>query len=145
MVLSRDVLPVGFCSRIHLGCTWQDPEIRTLNQIWTLNQANQNEWPKETLKKRPIKVIQLSQGRNLRTRPLSLPLCLSTCTVLFSSNKYLVVFTTLHLFMGILFCKAEGSGPLLVNTGLVARIWCCRGHNPASFSGWAETTPDQPC
>ena len=47
--------------------------------------------------------------------------------------------------MGILFCKAEGSGPLSVTTGLVARIWCYLGHNPASFSGWAETTPDQSC
>ena len=34
--------------------TWEDPEIY---QIWTLNQANQNDWPKETQKKCPMYVI----------------------------------------------------------------------------------------
>ena len=35
--------------------TWEDPEIY---QIWTVSQANQNDWPKETWNKYPIKVIQ---------------------------------------------------------------------------------------
>ena len=47
--------------------------------------------------------------------------------------------------MGILFCKAERSGPLSVTTGLVARVWWCCGCDPASISGWVETTPDQSC
>ena len=34
---------------------WEDPEI---NQIGTVNQANQNDWPKDIWKKQPIKVIQ---------------------------------------------------------------------------------------
>ena len=37
--------------------TWEDPE---MYQIWTQNQANQNDWPKETRKKCPIYVIQTS-------------------------------------------------------------------------------------
>ena len=35
--------------------TWEDPEIY---QLWTVNQTNQNDLPKETWKKCPIKVIQ---------------------------------------------------------------------------------------
>ena len=50
----------SLCGRIHLGeemrvHKWEDPEI---HQIWTVNQANQNNWPNETQKKCPIKVIQ---------------------------------------------------------------------------------------
>ena len=52
-------LPIGLFTGIHLGkemhmYTWEDPEI---NQIRTQNQANQNDWPKETQKKFPMKVI----------------------------------------------------------------------------------------
>ena len=35
--------------------TWEEPEIY---EIWTVNQENQKDWPKETWKKYPIKVIQ---------------------------------------------------------------------------------------
>ena len=35
--------------------TWKDPEIY---QIGTMNQTSQNDWPKETWKKCPIKVSQ---------------------------------------------------------------------------------------
>ena len=59
MMLTNVRLPTGLCGRIHLGQemhahTWEDPEIY---QIWTVNQANQNDWPKKTWKKYPIKVI----------------------------------------------------------------------------------------
>ena len=42
--------------------TWDDPEIF---QIWTLNQAHQNDCPKENQKKWPIKVIQNHEGETL--------------------------------------------------------------------------------
>ena len=35
--------------------TWEDPEIQ---QIWTVNQANKNDWSKETGKKCLIEVIK---------------------------------------------------------------------------------------
>ena len=38
-----------------LGHAREDPEIY---QIWAVNQTNQNDWPKESRKKCPIKVIQ---------------------------------------------------------------------------------------
>ena len=31
---------------------WKDPET---DQVWTVNQANQNDWPQETRKKGPVK------------------------------------------------------------------------------------------
>ena len=37
----------------------------------------------------------------------------------------------LSVFVGILFCKAEGSGPLWLTTSLVARIWCFHCCDPA--------------
>ena len=39
----------------------------------------------------------------------------------------------LSIFVEILFCKAKGSGPISLTTGLVARIWCFHCHNPAQF------------
>ena len=61
--------------------SWDDPETY---QIWTVNQANQNDRPKETQKKYPIKVIQTARGRNPDTFPLNVSLCLYTRTELFS-------------------------------------------------------------
>ena len=57
----------SLCGRIHLGeemCVhkWEDPEI---HQIWTVNQANQHDWPNETQKKCPIKVIQTTMRAQL--------------------------------------------------------------------------------
>ena len=53
--------------------TWEDPEIY---QIWTVNKISQNNWPKESQKKWPLKLIQtilriLSdtvQGRNKKVQ-----------------------------------------------------------------------------
>ena len=55
--------------------------------------------------------------------------------------------------MEVLFCRAEGPGPLSVTTGLVAMIRCFDGCNPAPISEWepkprskllqAEDTRDQ--
>ena len=58
--------------------TWADPK---MYQIWTVNQTNQNDCPKETQEKCPIKVIQTTLRAwlsNSGTLPLSLPVCLST-------------------------------------------------------------------
>ena len=56
-------LSICFFSETHLGqeiCkhTWK--EIARY-QIWTVNQANQSDWPKETRKKCPIKVIHTAK------------------------------------------------------------------------------------
>ena len=48
----------------------------------------------------------------------------------FPLSKYFICFTTFHL-CGNFFCKAEGPGPLLLTTGLVARIWCSHCRDPA--------------
>ena len=99
--MSRDALPTGLCSRIHLGYevyahTWEDPEIY---QIWTVSQVNQNAWPKEIQKKYPIKFIQTTMKVKLRhCLSLSNSMCLSTPIVLFFPlNKYSTCFMTFHL------------------------------------------------
>ena len=86
------------CSR-----AWEDPKI---NQVWTQNQAKQDDWPKETRKMCPIKVTQLSWG----PVSLNLPVCLSTCT-LFSPNKHFTCLTILCLYVEIHFYTADGPGP----------------------------------
>ena len=71
--MSRDALSIYLYGRIHLGSemnahTWKVLEIY---QIWTVNQENQNDWPKETRKKCSIKVthtamrVQLSDSFSL--------------------------------------------------------------------------------
>ena len=56
--MSRDVLPTDLAveSIVAEMCeqTWEDPEIY---QIRTVNQANQNDWTKETRKNCSIEVI----------------------------------------------------------------------------------------
>ena len=91
--------------RVH---TWEDPEIY---QIWTVNQANQHDWSKETQKKCPIKVIQVATRARL-SNSVSPPgsACVSICTdtTLFPL-KWFTCFTT--VFVEILLCKVEGQGP----------------------------------
>ena len=91
---------------------WENSEI--LHQIWTLNQANQNDWPKENWKNWPIKVIQIAvrvwfslslslsepTRESLSTRSIFLFLLINTLLV-----------SLLFIFMGIFFCRAEGPGP----------------------------------
>ena len=131
--------------------TWEDPE---RYQTWAVNQANQNDWPKETRKKCPMRVIQTATRPGLGD---SLWVCLCVYPyVLYSSplNKY---FTTslLSIFVGIFFCKAKRPGPLSLTTGLVGRIWSFHCRNLTSVSGWepkprfkplqTEATWDQKC
>ena len=116
-VTSRDALPRCLLSKLHLDwemCvhTWEDPEVY---QIWTLNQGNQNDWPKETQKKCPIKVVQ-----TVRRAPLSDSLLESdrvSIHTLFSSlliNTLLV--SLLSDFVEILCCKTKGPGTLSLTT-----------------------------
>ena len=70
--------------------TWEEPEIY---QTQTVDQANHNDWTKETGKNCSIEVIHTTTRvwlSNSGTHPLSLPMCLSTCTVLFPPNKHLL-------------------------------------------------------
>ena len=82
----------------------KDPDI---HQIWIVNQAGKNDWPKETWKRCPIKVIQTAMGVRLN-KTLSLSLCvlsmslfecvsINTDCTLFPPNKYLTCFATFHL------------------------------------------------
>ena len=114
--------------------TWEEPVIY---QIWTVNQRNPNDWPKETRKKCLIKVIraatrvQLSDSLSLRP-----PVCLSTCTGLFFLSINTLPVSPLSIFVGILFCKAEGPGPLSLTTDLVTGIWCFTdATRPQSLAG----------
>ena len=114
--------------------TWEGPAIY---QIWTVNQGNSNDWPKETWKKCLIKVIQAATRVQLsNSLSLRAPVCLSTQTVLFYFSINTLPVSLLSIFGGILFCKAEGPGPLSLTTDLVTRIWCFHRRNPASVAGW---------
>ena len=70
---------------------WEDAEIY---QIQTQNQAKQDDWPKETWKKMPHKMIQTASKARLS---LSLPMCLSSRTVLF----FLLVNTLFILLLTV--------------------------------------------
>ena len=130
--------------------TWEDPEI---DQIGTVNQANQNVWPKEIWRKQPIKVIQTATRAWLRDPP-SESACVSIpkhCTLFLLINALLT--SLLSVFVGTLSCKAEGAGPLSLTTGLGARIWWFHHLDPPLVSGWelkprskplqAQATQDQ--
>ena len=95
--------------------TWEDPEIQ---QIWTVNQANQNDWSKETRKKCLIKVIQTAtRARFSDSVPLSLHMCLSTRTLFLPNNTLFYYILSLWEFF----------------SDLVARILSSHHHDPAQF------------
>ena len=109
--------------------TWEDPEI---NHIWTQNQAKQDDWPKETRKKCPIKVIPATTRGRL-CHSLSPPMCLSTGTVLF----FLLIKPLLASLLSVSIWKffstqLMGQG---LATSLVARIQCSHCCWPTSVSG----------
>ena len=110
--------------------TWENPEVY---QIRTLKQANQNDWPKETWKKCPIKVLQTAMRARLS---LSLPVCLSTRTVLLLSLMNTFLVSLLSVFVGILFLQSCRARALSLTTGLVARIRCSHHRDTTSFSVW---------
>ena len=60
----------------------------------------------------------------------------SSCVTVHTYCTFSLLINTLHapllsIFVEILFCKAKGSGPLSLTTGLVERIWCFHCCNPA--------------
>ena len=53
-----------------------------------------------------------------------------------------LLVSLLSIFVEILFCKTEGTGPLSLTSGLVARIWCFHCHHPAqSLAGNLSPAP----
>ena len=108
---------------------WEDPEIY---QIWTLNQANQNDWPKKTRKKCPIYVIQTTMRAQLS---LLVHQCVYPHVLYsFSPNKHFTCFTTFHL-CGNSFLQRWRARPLSLTTGLVSRFRCSHHHDLTSISG----------
>ena len=81
-------------------------------------------------KNAPYEWFKLPCGHSSGSLPLSLPKCLSICTVLFFLINTSLA-SLLSVFVEILFCKVQGPGPLSLTTGLVARIWCSHHHDPA--------------
>ena len=69
--------------------TWETPEV---HQIWTVNQASQNDWPKETQRKYHIKITQTVTRAQLRDSPSVHMYC-----TLFPPKKYFTCFTTFCL------------------------------------------------
>ena len=91
--------------------------------IWTVNQKNQNDYPKEKWKKCPIRVIQTAMRAQLSDSPW-VHLCVYPTGTAFFFPLYKHFASLLSVFVEILFCKAIGPGSLSLTTGLVARIWC---------------------
>ena len=69
--------------------TWETPEV---HQIWTVNQASQNDWPKETQRKYHIKITQTVTRARLRDSPSVHMYC-----TLFPPRKHFTCFTTFCL------------------------------------------------
>ena len=118
----------------------EDPEIY---QMWTVNQANQNDWPKETRKKCPIKLIQTTLKAQYRDSPsesahVSIQM---HCTLFLLIN--ILHASLVSIFVGILFCKVERPGPLSLTTGLVARIWCSHCCDPSPALSRCRSRPLQ--
>ena len=115
--------------------TRKDPEV---NQTWTLNQGNQNDWSKETQKKMLHKGNSnyykgATQGLTLRVCS-----CLSTHTVLFFLTKISFV-SLLSVFWSSLLQSWRTS--LSSTTGLVVRVQCSCHWGPTSISGWEPKPP----
>ena len=105
--MSRDVLPIGLCSRICLAkrCMWTHGRILRYTKygLWT---------------RQVIMIGQRKLGRNedvtdSATQGLSLWVCpcVSTHTVLFFFLINTLLASLLIIFEEILFCKAEIPGP----------------------------------
>ena len=111
----------------------------TKYELWT--RQIRNDWPKETQKKYPIKVIQTTRS----SETLSPWVCLCVYShVLYSFFPLNTLLASLlSVFVRILSCQAKGPGPLSLTTGLVARISCCHHCEPASISGWEPKPQDQ--
>ena len=121
--------------------TWEDPEIY---QIWTVNQANQNDWLKETQKKHSIKVTQTAWRVWLRDSSWVPHVSIHTYCALFLLMNTLLALL-LSIFVGILFHKAVGPGVLSLSTGLAARIYCFYHHDPTQSLAGNLSPPPRHC
>ena len=126
------------------GNPWEDPEIYQY-ELWTRQ-------IKITGQKKPEEMPHKGnsnnhEGATQALSPLSLWVCLCAYPHIpysFSLNTWLV--SLLSIFVAILFCKAKGPGPLLLTTGLAARIRCSHCHDPAQaplqvVAGWGYRRP----
>ena len=74
-------------------------------QIWTQNQTKQDDWSKETEKKCPIKMVQITMRVQLSDRlPLPTQVCIHMDSSFLLINTLLV--SLLSAFVGTHFCKA---------------------------------------
>ena len=133
--MSRDILTRCLFGRIHLGSEmcehmWEDPEIY---QIWTVNQGNLNDWPKEIQKKCLIKEIQTAKRVQISDSPSEA----AHVSTHMNYTLFLLINTSLasllSVFVETFFCKTEGPGPLSLTYGLVARIWCSHCSDPTQY------------
>ena len=104
--------------------THEDPEIYLM---WTVNQANWSDWPKDTHKKCPIRIIQPDLQAQLGAWPSESAWEPITRTVVFFLLINTLLASLLSVFMENLFCKAWRPGPLSLSAGLEAWIWCFHG------------------
>ena len=112
-------------------CTHEDPAIYLM---WTVNQANRNDWPKDTRKKCPIKIIQPDLQALLRAWPSeSAWKPIHTYCTLFPLNKYLTGFTTFRLH-GKSFLQSLRARALV--TVRWSRGWDPGLSWPRQVSGW---------
>ena len=107
--------PLKIFSHLAERCmhTREDPE---MHQIQTQNQAKQDDRPKE-----PGRNAHKSDTNYHKGATPSPPVCLSPGTVVFFLLINSSLFSLFSFFVEILFCKAEGPGPLSLTTGLEAR------------------------
>ena len=105
-----------------------------MEQSWNILNMNSEPEKSKWLAKENLENKTNSNCHKSATQRLSESALLSVYThyTIFLLVKTLRV-SLLSIFVGILFCRAEG--PLSLITCLMARIWCFHCHDPASTSG----------
>ena len=103
--------------------------------MWTLNQANQNDWPKETQKKYPhTSDWNCHEGTTQDSPSESDHVSINMYCSPFPPNKHLTCFTTFCL-CGNYFLQSGRARALSLTTGLMARIRCSHCWDLISVSG----------
>ena len=109
-----------------------------------MNQSNQNDWPRETWKKYPIKVNpNCHEGVTQRLSPWVHQCVYPHVLYSFPLSKYFTCFTTYGLW-GILFCKVRG--PVSLTTGALTattqpRLWRGTQALLQIIAGWDHGRP----
>lgn len=120
--------------------TGEDSEI---NQTWTQNQVNRNDWSEETLKKHPVKEIQTIMWAWLPLWPCP---CVYPHIFFFYLQVNILLASLLFVCMWK-FVSTQWMGWQGLATGHCpwwssARVQC--SHHPDSVSGW-NWNPDSSC